>query len=808
MKYLLLLFIAMSSFQAFGQYTLNGQVTDSTTSAPLDYIEIILKSPDNEWSNLSDEQGKYIFENLAPGMYQLIVNYNFEQVYNQSIEIESDLEKNLKIKIKEIQLNEVVVRQKVFQKKSDRFIYDVSISPKAKGNNAFGLLQETPLLSSTDGKSLKILGKSNAIIYINGKKTNMDAEAITEYLKNIPSEQIQRIEVITTPGSEYQVEANDGIINIVMKKQLSDGYNGTLKLSDNQGYYNNPGAGLNFNFRKNKLAFNTGINASSFKEQEKYTLSNGNADFRNETLGSSTDPNLNLGGNLNADYALTDRQSIGVTYNFRFNKSFNSVLGVENYNNGVLVNKSINIENAQTQNHSTSINYEIKTDSLGSKFSANVALLKFQRIMDNLNETTSPNGVVLSSLRQAVPQYIDNLGGNIDYIQKTKGKSTWLFGASYNNTQTDNDAIQDDLGESGYVNNVALSNHFVYEENITGVYATYDLALNDKFSGKLGSRFEMTRSEGRVLDKNTGFKRNYNNILPYLNLNYNMHEDHSLTYSFSSRVRRPTFWELNPTRRYFTPTNYLQNNPFVLASKFYNQELNYMFKDLYFAILQYQIIKDASGQFPLQGIMINNATLEETRFLRYIRTNYGETSELSLSLGMNKSWFDGIWSTNYMAALEYTRFKGTVSKDPTYVPIDGFSEVLFPFVADNENKNIFLQINNNIRLSPKKDLFLGINYWYLSPKQIEFGRLAELQSLDVNVKKMWKSWTFMVEVQDLFRTNNDKIASIQEDGYYNNVFADEYNRQLNVRVTYNFGNQKLKKAREVDTINSTMKGRL
>lgn len=116
MKYLLLLFIAMSSFRAFGQYSLNGQVTDSTTSAPLDYIEIILKSPDNEWSNLSDEQGKYIFENLAPGMYQLIVNYNFEQVYNQSIEIESDLEKNLKIKIKEIQLNEVVVRQKVFKR--------------------------------------------------------------------------------------------------------------------------------------------------------------------------------------------------------------------------------------------------------------------------------------------------------------------------------------------------------------------------------------------------------------------------------------------------------------------------------------------------------------------------------------------------------------------------------------------------------------------------------------------------------------------------------------------------------------------
>ena len=808
MKYLLLLFIAMSSFRAFGQYSLNGQVTDSTTSAPLDYIEIILKSPDNEWSNLSDEQGKYNFENLAPGMYQLIVNYNFEQVYNQSIEIESDLEKNLKIKIKEIQLNEVVVRQKVFQKKSDRFVYDVSISSKAKGNNAFGLLQETPLVSSTDGKSLKILGKSSAIIYINGRKTNMDAEAITEYLKNIPSEQIQRIEVITTPGSEYQVEANDGIINIVMKKQLSDGYNGTLKLSDNQGYYNNPGAGANFNFRKNKLAINTGINAGSFKDQEKYALSNGNDEFRNETFGSSTDPNLNFGGNISADYSLTKRQSLGMTYNFRFNKSYNSLLEVDNYSSGILDNRTTNKENALTRNHSANLNYEIKTDSLGSKLSANISFLKYERKMNSTNESAPAGGGIPSIFHQSVPQYIDNVGALLDYVHKTKGKTTWMFGGSYNNTKTDNDTNQDMISENGYVNNEARSNHFVYEENIIGLYATLELTMNEKFSTKVGTRFENTNSEGRVLDKAIGFKRNYNNILPYLNVNYSINEDNSLTYSFSSRVRRPTFWELNPIRRYFTPNNYLQNNPFVLASKNYNQELNYMFKNAYYAIVQYQIVKDASGQIPMQGIQINNATMEETRFLRYIRTNYGNKEELSLSLGMNKSWFDGIWSANYMAALEYDSFKGTVTSDPTYLPEEGITETLFPYSVDNANTNLFLQINNNIRLTSKKDLFLGINYWYLSPKQIELGKLATLQSLDVNVKKIWKSWTFMVEIEDILRTNVEKITGEQSDGYYNNVENDDFNRQMNVRVTYNFGNQKLKKAREMDAINSTMKGRL
>lgn len=253
-------------------------------------------------------------------------------------------------------------------------------------------MQETPLVSSTDGKSLKILGKSSAIIYINGRKTNMDAEAITEYLKNIPSEQIQRIEVITTPGSEFQVEANDGIINIVMKKQLSDGYNGTLKLSDNQGYYNNPGAGANFNFRKNKLAINTGINAGSFKDQEKYALSNGNDEFRNETFGSSTDPNLNFGVNISADYSLTKRQSLGMTYNFRFNKSYNSLLEVDNYSSGILDNRTTNKENALTRNHSANLNYEIKTDSLGSKLSANISFLKYERKMNSTNESAPAGG--------------------------------------------------------------------------------------------------------------------------------------------------------------------------------------------------------------------------------------------------------------------------------------------------------------------------------------------------------------------------------------------------------------------------------
>ena len=113
--------------------------------------------------------------------------------------------------IKTEKIQEVIVTKKVIQKKSDRLVFDVAASPVAKGNTAFNLLKETPLVSSTDDKTLKIAGKGNAVIYINGKRTMMNADALEALLKSTPADNIAKIEVITLPGSEYNVESSDGV---------------------------------------------------------------------------------------------------------------------------------------------------------------------------------------------------------------------------------------------------------------------------------------------------------------------------------------------------------------------------------------------------------------------------------------------------------------------------------------------------------------------------------------------------------------------------------------------------------------------
>lgn len=728
-------------------------------------------------------------------------------------------------------IESVNIKKQVFKKQGDRLVYDVAASPIAKGTNTFTLLKQTPMISSIDGKTLKILGKSDVVIYINNKKTNMDSEALIEMLKSTPSEDIQKIEVITVPGSEFQVESKEGVINIVMKKNKNNGYNGTLKMQNEQAYYNNPSAGASFNFRQGKWSGNSNFRMGSWTERQNYTLSNGDPTFRNESYGYNDDPNKNFGGGFNIDYAISKNQSLGLSYNMRYNKSFNSILDMTNWQNGVLMDRTVNHEDAQTRNHSFNLNYEIKTDSIGSKLTSNVSYLWFNRDKVSFNESVpfnlDPSSEAYkerySALQQSVPQIINNYAANIDYLKKTAKGGTWLMGISYNYTNTDNDTRQDKLIDGNFIIDTKQTNHFIYKENILGIYLNYERKLTEKLSGKIGARYEMTRSTGDILEK-TGFERNYNNLLPYLNLNYAINSDHNLSYTFSSRIRRPRFWELNPSRTYFTPTNYTQNNPFVLAAKFYNQELNYMYKNAFYANLSYTMVDDAAASdlLPLQGILTTperdkngniiydpkgNMLMQKIRFLRYIRTNYGKNREIALTLGMNKSWFKDIWTTNYSVNLAYNTYTGGVWQDPTSQLGPYESEELEPYIVDVKNYNMSATLNNVIRLSSKKDWFLGVNYYFGSKVAMEGGTVGVRQSFDMNLKKIIGDWTVVAEVNDLFNQSFYRVNGVQPNGKYNNITNFSYPRVFSIGVTYNFGNQKLKKAREMKSANDAVKSR-
>ncbi|MDF2934504.1 MAG: TonB-dependent receptor [Chryseobacterium sp.] len=733
--------------------------------------------------------------------------------------------------LKTKKIEEVVLTKQVFKKQSDRFVYDVAASPVTKGNTTFDLLRQTPLLSTTDDKTLKIAGKNNALIYINGRKTNMDAESVTQFLKNTPAENIQKIEVITVPGSEFQVESSDGIINIVLKKKMSDGTSGNMRMSNSQNKYNGSSASFSLNYRKDKLGISSNLYGGDNIQAQSYILRNGNASSSNESVGNIDDPNQYIGGYLNLDYQLTEKSNLALSWNSSANKSYNSTVNlfntirsldtktqsyITNYTN------SRNKEDARSYNNSVNLNYELKTDSLGSKLNVNAAYLNYKRFQFTDNKTffadSMGNDIELSqTIYQNLPQIINNFSGTVDYIQKFKNDFTVAIGGNFNKTKTDNDTKNDT-----YVEEEAPEfkpNHFIYDENIYGAYLTLEKKFSDKFSGKIGTRYEITNSLGtsdNAAPEYRKIERDYNNLLPYVSFNYAINDKNNISYAFSSRMRRPSFWELNPVRNILTEDNYTQNNPFVKASSIYSHELTYMFKSSYFLIINHSLIKDAITQVPLQRDIMKprrdengnpvlgsngQPIMDSYKQLRYIRTNFGDKQEMSAMVGIQKTLFNQYLTMNFNVGLQRNVNNGSLSIDPT-------SGDVFPTYENKiSSTSILIQTNNTIRLDKKKTWFLGVNYFFVDKQQIELGMLKNLMSLDLSIKKNWNDWTFALNVTDVLRTNIVEIEDYQANGNYNYVRNDQFRRGGTFSITYNFGNQKVKKVRDIEGASDAIKNR-
>lgn len=698
-------------------------------------------------------------------------------------------------------IQEVTLTKKVFQKKADRFVYDVANAPVAKGNTGFGLLLQAPLVSSTDDKTLQILGKSNAIIYINGSKTMMNTEAVIEMLKNMPSENISKIEIISVPGSEFDVESSDGIINIILKKNPDDGINGNVRATNNHAKVNRQSAAASLNFRKNKLGISSSLRFSNWTTNQEYLLKNGTKDYFNISEGPVNDPSQNLGGYLNIDYSLSEKQNIALLLNSNANRSYGS--DAELFNTvttpaGTTYNITQNKDDSRAYNNSANLNYQLKTDENGSKINMSIAYLNYRKFANSTNETFDSDSNrwihgLSQRFRQETPQIINSYTAKADYLQKLKKDFTITAGGNFSKTETDNDIFHEnlDLNTVTYNKDFSQSNHFVYHERIAAAYFILEKIFSDAFSAKIGTRYENTHSTGETLDTQETLKRNYNNFLPFASFNYQLNPDNSFSFAFSSRVKRPSFWEINPVRVYLTPSNYIQNNPFVKASNVYNNELTYMFKNSYFLILSHTLLKDDATQIPLQN----------GNELRYIRTNFGDKNTLNAFVGINKNFFKGILNSNTNAGIQTNHVKGFLDTDP----ITG--DLFDPYVMDRTTTSFRLQSNNNIRLSSKKDLFLGVNYFYISSQVMSIGMLQPISSLDINLRKIWNDWTFVLQARDVFNTNIAIIEDIQANGNYNSVYNNGFNRNIELSVTYNFGNRKLKKMREVNDAASEINSR-
>lgn len=350
------------------------------------------------------------------------------------------------------QLKEVTVSaaKPLIQRKSDRFVVNVASSSLSINNNVWDVLKQVPLVNADDNGSLSISSKQGAVVYINGRKSNLMGQALFNYLKSLPSTTLSDIEIVTSPGSEFDASGNAGILNIVFKKRESDGYQGSLSVTSRQATYNSQIFSGAFNYRKGKL----GINATPYLNRDRKLITE-----RHDInfLGANTSNIFNptslernelrnfYGGNLGIEYNISPKHNIIGSLDYNPNQQTLNWINNSSYlnkNTQKVDSAFVFTNDRKMKGHSldAGLNYQLNLDTLGQNLMVSANYFEY---VDNTSQftyaTVHGTGEVRRNERATFPQNIKNYTFALDYKLPLGANTKLKLGARSFNTSTHND---------------------------------------------------------------------------------------------------------------------------------------------------------------------------------------------------------------------------------------------------------------------------------------------------------------------------------------------------------------------------------
>jgi outer membrane receptor protein involved in Fe transport len=419
---------------------------------------------------------------------------------------------------------------------------------------------------------------------INGKPSALTQQE--GFLQTLTASNIERIEVLTNPGAQFDPEGTAGLVNIVLKQKREDGFNATVNLNGGTG--NKFDGSVDLNWRKGRFNSTLGVNGRyderyfrGFREQ---SATFADTSYSRYFTFDGLRQRQRQGFNLGTEYELSKRASLALSGSYRWGEGESTNLRTTDFFNdaGELERTSFRNE-AEPQSDN---NYEVRMDyqttfaKPGRSLSASLQVSESSRQeVENYEEFIfSASGLDLGSNRQNSPtdngrkQYL----GQIDYAQQIgedfKLEAGWRSTLQRLDNVSDFNVFDEDLGSFYKVD--SNSNRFLYDEDVHAVYATFGGRVDKiTFSGGLRAEQVYTTSE---LVEPTGelFTNNYFKVYPSVFLGYSLSENSTLQASYSRRVSRPRDRDLNPFVDRGDPLNLRTGNPFLLPEIINSYELN------------------------------------------------------------------------------------------------------------------------------------------------------------------------------------------------------------------------------------------
>lgn len=501
-----------------------------------------------------------------------------------------------------------------------------------------------------DGNSISIIGKGEAIIYLNNKRVT------EEQFAAIPVAQIDKIEIITNPSAKYDAEGR-AVVHIKTKKSVDEGYSGSIRQNTTYAKFAggfNSFTTANIDFKEGKLSLQGNYAVLLGKDREVlHTIRNRSnpAEFLNSDLTTSWNRNWDNYSNyeLGAQYDINKRKYISIKYNGFSNKLggnqesenvISSIYGNGKYNSNIKTNNL-------SGNNSLSINYNSILDSVGSSIFIAAQYTKFKNDVDDLiDEKRFEITNTQNFLNNKIDNDINIASVQLDYNKELENSKTLEMGARV--SYIDNGSILNFYSSpngANYTKVDSLSNLFRYKEFIPAAYINLKGKLNNKTNYSIGLRTEMTQYSLAVQTKqNFETNRTYFNLFPSASITYKLDKNWSINASFASRITRVNYRNLNPNLVYQDPFTSVQGNPFLLPEKSHAFEINTKYKS-YNLKLGYDYTIDPLDGAALRGNSPRSYILFRINMQK--RHNYFAT----VSKTVSNSW---LTSTNN-ATLTYSR---------------------------------------------------------------------------------------------------------------------------------------------------------
>ena len=763
------------AFNLFSQnMVVYGLVVDSLSSMPLASVKVSVHNKEGSLIHAITTRGDGSFSinsNLSLAKYILFTGPEYVKKLihlppNASTEVNLG---TILLSNKPTSLEEVVLKAKraPVSFKIDRQVFKASSFSNATGGTGVDLVRNLPAISVNGQGDILFRGSGSFLVLLNGKPTQGEP---TFVLSQLAAGTIENIEVITSPSAAYDADGKSGIINIITKSGVDNGWmlkanvmGGAPPINDYDNRRNPQRYSMDVStgYKSNQWDISAGFNylrndIAGFREGDVYTII-GNTKNSFPSNGERSFKRYNYGVRLGASFVADKNNTIstglytGIKYQSRVADLDYNVRKENVLSGAKTIFNYFNENDQQKKGDFTLANLDWVHSFTATSNISFSALYEYA----GLSGSTTNNNILTrgskDSLQYTVNPYTNPLNAlrfKTDYSQKI-GSGNFQSGYQYRYDIQDGDFqyLTKILGTGSFSTNVDFSSKVKAVNHIHAAYVQYVGTANAlTYSG--GLRVEQSNRQLTFSNTSAASRQKLTNLFPSLQFRVKAWDKVVVKAGYSRRVRRTNNFELNPLPEREHTETLEQGDPNLLPELI--GTIEWGIEKTFAKGNWYATLYNQSVQNPIQRV---NKVFNDT-ILNRVFTNAGIARQIGLESNFNYTinnwWSSTIGGNVYRYRVTGKIFNGLISVNT--------SSWVYSF---NSTQNFTLPKNWLLQLS--------INY--LSERVTAQGEDSRFLTPHFTVKKVStdKKWSFQMQWLNidagLKQSNRQRITTYGKDFY-------------------------------------------